>query len=1348
MEKKEESDNKSEKKSEKKLEDASDPQSNDIHIKNGSYRVHVYIEQARALCPSKDKETSDPVFLVTTFGVTKSTNSYDNIGNESIVPIGEHIFIDGENKTAETIGLERIAIQVRDHNALTKDVLLGQYEMDMTYLYSLPDHTMLHQWLSLSNPESEDFSELKGYLKVGISVLHEDDKTIDLCQEEKPNSAESTKNPVYLKPKTLQIIVQVIKADHLPLMDSGGTIDAYCVVKFGGAESITSTIAADETTMSVTWCEEILLPCMIPSVSSSVKVTLMDHDAIGKDELVGSVFLNFEQLRKGKFKEFFWSNFYGAPPLASGDEAEKMNSLPSAASHWRGRLLLRAWIDDKAKTVFKLTQEIKEENFESMIIREFETGDNYELRAQVLSASALPFRSGKYKIKVEWSGINTISTEKETENGHIEWFEVCKRQVIDIPKHSTDLLPDAIVYLIYDDDKICYVRIPANECTEKLLKPQWRQLKAEKTVGKIKDDWNTGFIYIKVYVGLFDENSGLDKAWIIPKPTENQKWKLYAHVFQAKNLPAADKNGLADPYFNLYCAGEETSTRKHPCDMTLNPRWYQTFTLPISISRIEDAPPMIFTLFDYDNIDSDDFLGNCIIQLENAVIDPDNAPTPKWIDLNSGTSDSIQGQILISFSLSSALKQERKFDIMPIFVEKTLSVNILGLRDLKPALGWLPVNKAFLRFDLNSLELPGISQSITPMETQPFESGSDPNILTTLSSKVRLPKDPLYASSLTVTVHDYLFKGGSQPLIGSISIDIGKYFFPKDRLIESFQNKFPYAKEPVIEKAKTKKQKKEEEKKEEEKKDAQKFQRMNFSEVCNDEKLMIIQPTFELKGKKLKEVNQPDPEKYIAIGYNRIPDDGKKYYRYKIDDIFEKTHIFDNLPFEQFIAQKGQQTGMADSIMNLFSRNSGVQEDSFEKLQEAGKLKACIKISNYPADGKDTESDTLSKRLLNKYKCVVRIYILDAYELEQKDSSSLSDPYIRIKLGEHIISDRDNHQEDCINPKIYKHFDIHTTLPGKSILKIQMWDYNSFATDSKIGTTRIDLEDRFFNEAWMKINKKPVETRPLLIKTVKRPQGHVRLWVEIFEGGKVPEAEDISVKPPLDFEARLVIWKSEDVPNNDPEGLSDLYVVAKVNKLPEKHTDTHFRAASGKGSWNWRLKYNFSLPNPLINILTIQIWDKDIVTGDDMISECSVEFDDIAKEAWEDETTVQMIKTVGSLSSIITHKKSNIFWVECKDTQGDNAGKVSISFELIPQASADNNKVGEARDEPNHSPVLGPPVGRFKFSLNPLSMLGQLVGPELKRKVCLILCVVLCCMLLAFSMPIFWTTAMTDAMFK
>ena len=80
---------------------------------------------------------------------------------------------------------------------------------------------------------------------------------------------------------------------------------------------------------------------MIPCASSSVKVSLMDHDLIGKDELVGSIFLNFEQLKKDTYRDYFWCNFYGAPPLATGPQAEYMSNCPNAASHWRGRLLLR-----------------------------------------------------------------------------------------------------------------------------------------------------------------------------------------------------------------------------------------------------------------------------------------------------------------------------------------------------------------------------------------------------------------------------------------------------------------------------------------------------------------------------------------------------------------------------------------------------------------------------------------------------------------------------------------------------------------------------------------------------------------------------------------------------------------------------------------------------------------------------------------------------------------------------------------------------------------------------------------------------------------------------------------------
>lgn len=1362
--------------------------SEDIKLKKGNYRVHVFIEQARSLVPAEGSDVSDPVFIVTAFDTSKSTKAFSNVSSESIIPIGEHIFIDGFNKLPEQISNERISIQVRDHNSLLKDKMLGIHEMDMTYLYSLPDHSLLHQWVIISNPDSENFSDLKGYLKVGVSVLHEDDKAIDLCKAESADKNDSTMLPVHVKPKTMQMIIQVLKAENLPVMDRGGTLDAYCIVKFAGAECRTSVITADKANMSAMWCEQIYIPCLVPCVSNSVKISLLDHDTIGKDELVGSVFLNFDQMKNGKYQQYFWCNFYGAPPLASGDQAELMNSVPSKASHWRGRVLLKAWIKEKVKNIYKKTQKIKEENIEAKIIEEFETGDTFEIRAQVLSASALPEKSGKYKIKIEWSGVETLSSEKNTENGCIDWFEVCKRKVTQIPKNSEGLLPDAIVYLILDDEKICYLRVPALECMNRNSIATWKQFSRDKHVGAVKEDWKAGFIRVRIYIGPYDEGAPADAEWNNLKKPEMQKFKLYAHVFQCRDLAAADKNGLADPYINIYCAGSEISTKNKPCELTLNPRWYQTFPLNVAVTRIEEAAPVIISLFDYDDIDSDDFLGLCLIELKTAAIDADNAPKPKWIKLNTGENGTEKGEILVSFSLSSKVNENRVFDIVPKFTDKSIDINILGLRDLKPAVGWLPVNKAFLRFDLNSLELPGSSQTVKPLETQPFEKGSDPNILTTVSARVKMPNDPLYAPFLTVTVHDYLFSGASQPLIGTFSINLGKYFFPKQKfltgmkasskLLIAIDSVNTEAKEITKEETKAEteeeKNKKEAEKKTEEKKkkDAEKLKKKaeklkkekeehrkeeenkkneeikNIDEelrnVCENGNLMVIWPTFETVGKKEKEVNQPG-DNYIAVGYTRTPNDKQKHYRYLLNDIFESTYIFSNLPFEEFEITKGQLVGGDDSIFSIFSRNTITVEEP-PTLQNVGKFKALIKLNEYPQLQKDEEFEKISKQLLNKKKCVVRVYILDAFDIEQKDSNSLSDPYVRLKLADTVISDRDNHQEDVTNPQIFRSFDLHTALPGKSILKIQMWDYNSFAPDSKIGTTRIDLEDRFFNEQWMALKEKPAETRPLHIRTCKRAQGYIRLWVEIFEEGKnIPEICNIAAKPPANFEARLIIWKTEDVPCNDIEGLSDLYVVAKLNSLPEKLTDTHFRAASGKGSWNWRLKFSLTLPNPLSNILTLQIWDKDILSGNDIISEHSLEFDDMAKEAWEEGTTVKMLKAPEGFAGLVNHKKSDVFWVDCKMPGGDDGGKVSISFELIPQEIADNNKVGEARDEPNHSPVLGPPTGRFKLSLNPLDMLGQLVGPELKRKVCCGICIVLCLLLIIFALPIFLTNGISKA---
>ena len=46
------------------------------------------------------------------------------------------------------------------------------------------------------------------------------------------------------------------------------------------------------------------------------------------------------------------------------------------------------------------------------------------------------------------------------------------------------------------------------------------------------------------------------------------------------------------------------------------------------------------------------------------------------------------------------------------------------------------------------------------------------------------------------------------------------------------------------------------------------------------------------------------------------------------------------------------------------------------------------------------ESDEMLKRmLLSEAKCIVRIYLISAYDLASRDNGGFSDPYLKVKLG-------------------------------------------------------------------------------------------------------------------------------------------------------------------------------------------------------------------------------------------------------------------------------------------------------------------------------------------------------------
>lgn len=83
-------------------------------------------------------------------------------------------------------------------------------------------------------------------------------------------------------------------------------------------------------------------------------------------------------------------------------------------------------------------------------------------------------------------------------------------------------------------------------------------------------------------------------------------------------------------------------------------------------------------------------------------------------------------------------------------VSATVEINVLGLRDLKPPVGFLPVTKPFVQFDVRSLMFNSDGNLERDFTTQPLERGSNPNINAVVCFDCKIPIDSLYCPAITV----------------------------------------------------------------------------------------------------------------------------------------------------------------------------------------------------------------------------------------------------------------------------------------------------------------------------------------------------------------------------------------------------------------------------------------------------------------------------------------------------------------------------------------------------------------------------------------------------------------------
>ncbi|KAK1944253.1 Myoferlin [Phytophthora citrophthora] len=335
----------------------------------------------------------------------------------------------------------------------------------------------------------------------------------------------------------------------------------------------------------------------------------------------------------------------------------------------------------------------------------------------------------------------------------------------------------------------------------------------------------------------------------------------------------------------------------------------------------------------------------------------------------------------------------------------------------------------------------------------------------------------------------------------------------------------------------------------------------------------------------------------------------------------------------------------------VLSRPSLLSFERVRVLLRAGIFKGRITVierrtssdSRSPEQERAKQESLELRRLQNGPQPVlVRVYVLRGQNLHARSSNNKPNPYLRLKLGGDRINDQANACTSTLQPEFFRMFELETTLPGASQLDISVWD-RGLISDQLIGSTTIDLEERWFHREWQEIgddpssgerdNKlKPIEYRHLYVpQNRSTSQGFVQLWVDILTTQEAVRVKPVDISPPepKKFEVRVVVWRAENVQDQVQSEINDYFVKAWMENNDSgsekaESTDTHWRCSNGKPCWNWRLilKTEFPPRSPEMARLHLQLWDKDVLKWNDVLGEAQLDLYKWLRRAYETNRSV------------------------------------------------------------------------------------------------------------------------------
>jgi hypothetical protein len=322
---------------------------------------------------------------------------------------------------------------------------------------------------------------------------------------------------------------------------------------------------------------------------------------------------------------------------------------------------------------------------------------------------------------------------------------------------------------------------------------------------------------------------------------------------------------------------------------------------------------------------------------------------------------------------------------------------------------------------------------------------------------------------------------------------------------------------------------------------------------------------------------------------------------------------------------------------------------------------------------------------------IIRAYILSAEGLAPRASDSNLSSYVWTSVaGDNDPAYSFKDQSTIRSHTLFPDFNVvhrysKASFPEHCLLKLHVVERTTGfiaggQQDEVIGSTMVDLEDRFFHSRYPKMVKDgvtPVEARRLLAEGSCFGRGHVRLWIDIMHSKDATEPKLLPSTEATEYELRLVIWKMTDIRTNYG-GAPTTRIKAKM-ALDEgteviKETDDHKDTSDACATFNWRLIFPVKVPCRDAKML-LEAGDGGYLWTD-LIGNVTLDF----------ERDFGQAKRSGA-EVVLPRGKVKIFH---PDVPGQVRGVIELQGVLLHNIEAKQRVVGEGRDEPNDDPWLNP----------------------------------------------------------